>query len=195
MLDVKIETQKIVNAANTKKWRIDDYWYLIKAVHQVDVTQDKKFQCIFKDFWGYVKFDREWHPLVYEVIEKVKAGELVDYKDVLTFLSLNDVNKLVASKVLATVYPAFPIWDSRVADVLGPYDPRGTTLDDKITDACNTFSWLQEWYKTLLSSERGERIAKAFDEMLPQFSNLPSVKKIDYLLWSFDDPSSVTQSE
>lgn len=195
MHDVDINVEKIIDAADTERWRVGDYRYLIEAVHQVDVTEDKEFQRTFKDFWGYVKFDKEWHPLVFEAIEKIKTGELTDFKDVLTFLSLNDVNKSAASKTLATLYPASPIWDSRVADILDLYDPRGKTLDDKITDACSTFLWLQEWYKVLLPSERGESIIRTFDEILPQFSDLPSAKKIDYLLWSFGSLSSATQSE
>lgn len=185
MLDADINTEEILRKADLHEWEVDEYSYLIKTVHQINAIEEEDFQRRFKKFWGYVSFDKEWHPHVFIAIEKVKAGKLSTFGEVLTFLSSDAVNKSVASKVLSTLNPNYPIWDSRVAAVFNLYEPRGTSLEEKIKDACNTFEWLQHWYDKAFFTGRGERIIKVFDERLPQYSDLSPIKKIDFVLWAY----------
>ena len=79
-----------------------------------------------------------------------------------------------------------PIWDQYVMQNLG-LELKGKTPRERVINATEIYHQIEDWYKQyLLTDEAKENIA-VFDQMLPGYTWISDVKKIDCLLWDKRD--------
>ena len=111
-------------------------------------------------------------------------------------LALADYEFSFATKLLHTVNPDSPIYDSKVYKYLKKEervdfwniqairrDARGREID-KIEKIAHNWDRLTLWYSYFLASKRGEKWIKWFDKNFPSYAHISNVKKIDFIIFS-----------
>ncbi len=98
-----------------------------------------------------------------------------------------------SSKMLATMNPKMPIWDSQVKNAFGLADiPSRGSKDFREAQAIDLYAKLRAEFARLLAATDIKREIAAFDRLLPDYANaLTDEKKLDYLLWSAGRPSAI----
>lgn len=98
------------------------------------------------------------------------------------YISTDMTEASFASKMLATLNPDKPIWDSRVLKFLG-LKPVGKSDSDRQDSIIEIYGKIEGWYKEYLKTAEARENIRIFDEMLPGYSWLSDTKKIDYIIW------------
>ena len=159
---------------------IEKYNWIMKRVHETDVSSDVEFQRTFNGFYRMRQRPTSSYASYYTYLEKNKNNQDLSFEDTVTYLyqETGSIHASFSSKLLATVNPNMPIWDKFVLQNLGlrtPYSyekdrlQKTIQLDQKICD----------WYKT---DEAIKKLA-GFNQQFPGV-NITDVKKIDFILWS-----------
>ena len=86
-------------------------------------------------------------------------------------------------KMIATLHPDGLIWDSIVFERLG-LRLKGMVARAKLGNSIGVYESIVGWYAGYLAIEDALQYIALFDEHLPDYSWLASVKKVDFLLWS-----------
>ena len=141
------------------------------------------FQHLFNGYYR-VRRNEEWRQIYYELFQKAKA-EHYGFAQIITELyqSTGNVEASFSSKMLATVDPHKPIWDQYVLHNLG-LALTGKTQEEKLSNAIILYDEIDRWYTEYLASGEGKENILIFDRLLPDYSWISNVKKIDCLLWS-----------
>ncbi len=121
----------------------------------------------------------------YAIMEREKASPFTVFGDVLRemYELTGNVEASFTSKMIATLHPDRPIWDSLVLARLG-LKLKGTTAQVKLENAVGVYGEIVSWYETYLTTVDAEKNIKLFDKLLPDYAWLTPVKKVDFLLWS-----------
>ena len=127
----------------------------------------------------------EWQSSYYAIMEREKANPSTAFGDVLREMHelTGNVEASFASKMIATLHPDKPIWDSLVLARL-VLKLKGTTAKARLENAVEVYGKIVSWYESYLATEDEERNIRLFDELLPDYAWLTPVKKVDFLLWS-----------
>ena len=95
---------------------------------------------------------------------------------------INSLEPSFASKMLATINPDMPIWDSRVLTALkldkeweGKRSPE---------HAIEIYESICEQYREFETTEKCDECVREFDSWVPKYEWISTTKKIDFLLWS-----------
>lgn len=180
-----IEVNRVIQQALASGWKLDKYVYLIERAHDVDVVNESGFRRAFNDFWRIFPYEKNMSDRVFETMQWAKSQRNPTFKEILERISPNDrVNKAAASKILATLDPSIAPCDGNTLKALGLRDPTGSK-QLKIARAVEVFDYIQDWYAEELASPVGDQIVQAFDEALPNYKSIHSVKKLDFILWSY----------
>ncbi len=150
-----------------------------------------------KNFTYYYKVrrDKVWLNQFYNYMNVIKHREDIAFSDILKklsswehkvrksnknpngFAATNEVS--FASKLLTTINPNYPIWDSQVVSALGikvennsidAYIKAYQNLTDKITE--------------IINSADGQKAIELFDKQFPNYIWVSKYKKIDFYLWN-----------
>ena len=163
---------------------LDKYRFLLEQVHKVDVSSDEGFQRTFNGFY-MVRRNKEWRKAFYDLFERVKLSNDVSFAYVLEELYrlTGNVEASFSSKLLATLKPEMPIWDRYVVQNLGLKLPLDSD-PSRIQKTKEVFEEIVAWYEVFLQTKNARQCIDEFDKMLPGYSWLSDVKKIDFYLWS-----------
>jgi hypothetical protein len=162
---------------------LSNYLNIMDLFHTVDVKKDSCFQKIFKKFYQLnVARKSEVYLLEFFSFLQNHKCSAPEYTTTLKhFHKFGKVEYSFVSKLLATINPGLPVWDSNVRAVLGFKNPTGK---NKIEKAGETYDELKRWYKKFLPSEEGCKWRKLFDKAHPESeSKITPIKKIDFILW------------
>lgn len=127
----------------------------------------------------------EWRSNFYNIFEKIKKNkDTVTFENILCniYVYTNQTEASFASKMLATLNPNKPIWDSSVLSFLG-LKPTGKTDSCKQDSSIEIYSQIEAWYAEYLKTEESRDNISIFDKTLPLYAWISDVKKIDYMLW------------
>lgn len=163
----------------------------------VDVSKDKNYQRNFTSYYK-VRRDEKWLEKYYEFMEQHKHDDSLTFEVVLRYISSiphsvgNHINASgqstsieasFASKMLSTIDPTYPVWDSQVVKALG-YKIRATNKEEKILEYINLYNHLTKEMHEYISTGEGKECIRLFDEMFPNYKHISDVKKIDFYLWN-----------
>lgn len=104
---------------------------------------------------------------LYKVLSKSKKGVL-----------RSKIEMSFASKLLHTIDPDFPIWDSQVRKKLKINDSIKT-----IDDGDKAYKKLCACYASMKNDPQFKTLVSNFDSLFPKFSGVTETKKIDFYLW------------
>ena len=159
---------------------IEKYNWIMKRVHETDVSSDVAFQRAFNGFYRMRQRPASFYASYYAYLEKNKNNQEISFEDIVTYLyqETGSIHASFSSKLLATVNPNMPIWDKFVLQNLGLRTPYSYEKD-RLQKTIQMYQKICDWYKT---DEAIKKLA-AFNQQFPG-TNITDVKKIDFILWA-----------
>ena len=159
---------------------VDKYNWIMKRVHEVDVSTDTEFQRFFNGFYRMRQRPASFYASYYSYLEHNKHNRELTFEEIVAYLyqETGSIHASFSSKLLATVNPDMPIWDKFVLQNLGlrtPYHYEKNRLQKTV----QLYQRICDWYK---SSEATEKL-NAFNRLFPNV-DISDVKKIDFILWA-----------
>ncbi|MDF2567691.1 MAG: hypothetical protein K0R90_1147 [Oscillospiraceae bacterium] len=160
---------------------LNQYQEIMKMFRVSDVPTDNTFQRKFNGFYR-LRRNSEFRKSYYTYLYNNRNSNII-FEDVIYYLYQNH-NRLEASfssKLLATINPDMPIWDTYVLQNLGLL-PTKQYEDNRISKTIILYNAICNWYNEFLSMDNTREILSLFDKVYPN-SGITNVKKIDLLLW------------
>ncbi len=168
------------------------------TLHDVNVSSDLDYQ---KNFTGYyrVRRDKDWLQAYYTYMEAHKNDASLSFEHILRAISsiphkvkktssnngfATSVEPSFASKMLATIHPDHPVWDSRVVKALNISIEPSLSDEEKIRAYVNAYGQLTREIENFIRTEEGKACMEQFDATFPNLRHVSSFKKIDYYLWN-----------
>lgn len=176
--------------ANLERRRkdLENYSFIINTCHCTDVSCDEVFQRKFTYFYR-VRRNSTWRQAYFSLFEDNKAAENVSFESILRAIyeHTGRIEASFASKMLATLKPEMPIWDSIVLSKLGIKPSQGPDKENRLKKTVGIYDSIVAWYKTFNLSPEAQRFVEAFDHAFPEFNGFSKMKKLDFLIWGSGD--------
>ena len=155
------------------------YCYIMEHHHAVDVSTDRDFQKAYNGFYRLRQRSADFYACYYGYLEQQKNNAALTFEDVLTYLYENTgrVEASFSSKLLATIRPELPIWDTFVLKNLGLRAPY-YKCKDRLKRVAALYDQICQWYQT---EDAADCVAE-FDRQYPN-TNITETKKADFILW------------
>lgn len=163
---------------------MEKYAVIMKAIWETDISADRDLQRTFNGFY-VIRNGQDWQKEYYGLFEECKTKDNLTYEYILREMNRRTgrVETSFSSKMLATINPQMPIWDSIVIGKLG-YKPKTSGDKEKrITEAVEIYDDMTQWYQGFIKTDSSRKVIDAFDQAFPKFKNISDIKKIDFLLW------------
>jgi hypothetical protein len=165
---------------------LEKYSYIMSRIRETDVSSDSDFQNVFRNFYQMRRFYSDYFACHYFMLME----QLKDTGENMTFAMAMERIKHIqgtyemsfASKLLHTVDPLHPIWDSVVTnrhfEMKAPY----ASCKNREIACCNRYAEYEDKFYDYMATEEGCMIIHMFDERFPN-NGISDVKKIDFILW------------
>jgi hypothetical protein len=162
---------------------ISQYLEIMDLLPEVNVATDAAFQRKYNAFYRVRQRPAEWYQTYFSLMQGVKDRKpSFDY--VLDYLHgcLKRCEPSFSSKLVATLNPEEPIWDTFV---LANTNTRAPLYSDKnkIGKAKIAYKAIQDWYREFLKSDEGKLVIGCFDSMVSCCGKIADTKKVDFVLW------------
>lgn len=173
---------KIQNAIVKAKPGLEKYQKIMSMVNNVDVSDSVEFQKSFNGFYRVRQRPPIFYNKFYNFMEENKNGA-PSFEKALKFIyeELGRVEASFSSKLVATINPDLPIWDTVVLKNLDKKPPayyRKNRLEETIL----LYEDIKNEYKKILGEETGKLIIQLFDQEYPN-SGITNIKKVDFVFW------------
>lgn len=177
-----INTDILKRPTAKKDFRIEKYAYIIKSINNIDVTKSPEFQKTYNYFFK-VRKNEEWRKIYYDLMETAKKGNY-DFSDVLyeIYKKTGYIAPSFSSKLIHSINPNMPIWDSFVLKNLG-IAPKEKEAKNRLKEAVYIYSCLQNYINSFLKTDTAKFYISEFDKYFSEFSWFSDVKKLDFLIW------------
>ena len=165
----------------------------------ISVAMDEKYQKNYTNYYR-VRRDDTWLKKYYEYFEEHKNDENISFEQILRYLSniphkvkkssvnptgiATSIEASFSSKMLATINPNYPIWDSQVVRALGIELDDSLRGEAKIQAHIEAYNELTQEVRTFISTTEGISCIEQFDATFPNYTYLNPFKKIDFFLWN-----------
>jgi hypothetical protein len=176
----------IITALAKAKPGLNKYLKIMDMVKKVDVSQDEEFQKLFNGFYRMRQRPKIFYKKYYSFMENNKETP-PSFEKTLRYIyeELGRMEPSFSSKLVATLNPNMPIWDSVVLNNLklkAPAYYRKNRLEEIIA----FYGDIVNHYIELLDSEKGKIIVELFDQEYPK-TGITDAKKVDFVLWQNRD--------
>lgn len=163
---------------------LQSYKFIMERLHRTDVSADKEFQVAFRNFYQMGRFySDEFARHYFRLMEQMKDSRNMSFKMALERIKhiQNTYEMSFSSKMMHTINPFHPIWDSVVTKkhfgISAPYVKK-----NREEACCNRYDMYEDRFHDYMASEEGMQIIHLFDEYFPN-SGVTNIKKIDFALW------------
>lgn len=162
---------------------MNKYAETIRSLHLLNVSEDEAYQRTFNGLYR-VRRNAKWRTHFYDLLEKHKDGESVSFGFVLDELYARTglVEASFASKLLATIDPNFPVYDSVVRKNLGLPIRHARNPDRKHLLELD-YEVIQAHSSQQRDAPRFRHLRDAFDAHFPDFHYFSDTKVLDLLIW------------
>lgn len=164
---------------------LNKYQYIMKSLHETDVSSDKEYQSVFRDFYQMRRFySDEFAQHYFHLLEQMKHTNNMTFKMAIERVKhiQNTYEISFSSKLAHTINPLLPIWDSVVTgkhfQIRAPY----ASAKDREKACCQKYAEFEEKFYSYMSSMEGQALIFKFDQRFPD-SGISDIKKIDFILW------------
>lgn len=161
------------------------YRNIMSMFKRLDVSKDADFIRTYSGFYRIRRNDL-WRKPYFEFMEQGKTKN-VSFSDVINFIyrKTGRVEASFSSKLLATLYPDFPIWDQFVLKNLNlGLNTYYSNKQEQVNDSIRLYMRIVRWYENFVDSDEGKKLIGTFDSSFPNYSWLTPTKKVDFMLWS-----------
>ena len=158
-----------------------DYEFIMKYWK----TDGPDFEKVYYNFYLTAERFKYSNPVAQKIyFERLLKTKPTDsLLDIIKDIGGNDF--VVASKLLHTVNPNKPIYDSKVRKYLIAFE--GVKLYKhpyNLTTIEKDWKLLKGWYTSFLPSKRAKSWIQWFDKEFPAYSHISDVKKIDFIIYA-----------
>ncbi|MBR3058946.1 MAG: hypothetical protein IKG93_13410 [Clostridiales bacterium] len=185
----KKQTQVIQNKVSMdgllqRRSGIEHYASIISKVWKVDISTDVAFQKEFTYFFR-VRRNENWRNVFYKLFEECKSVKELSFEKVLReiYRLTGRIEASFSSKLVATLNPEMPIWDSIVLSKLQMKAPIGKDKELRLEKTIKLYADIVGWYSTFMKTDNAKKWIAEFDKTFPEFVGITEVKKIDFMLW------------
>lgn len=166
------------------------------------VKNDEDFRDVFTDFYltsqARMRNDENRVPF-FELLSKTKPSDsLIDIvEELYKILPIGMYEFSFATKLLHTVNPRSPIYDSKVLNYLKKdekvdlwdiyqkkHDSSGKEIS-KIDKIKHNWEELNNWYNAFMKTKTAVDWIKWFDSNFPKYVSISDIKKIDFIIFTF----------
>ena len=164
-----------------------------------NIATDVDFQKNFTNYYR-VRRDADWLQQFYDFFERNKNNKMITFEEILRYLSnvehkvkqttkkptgkAKTVEASFASKMLATINPNHPIWDSQVLRALNIEVDGALCYEDKIKECIEIYQRIETEIATFIATDDGQQCIALFDKVFPSCKCFSDYKKIDFYLWN-----------
>jgi hypothetical protein len=165
---------------------LEKYNYIMSRIHETNVSSDLDFQNVFRDFYQMRRFYSEHFARHYFILmEQLKdSGENMTFEMAMERIKhiQGTYEMSFASKLLHTIDPLHPIWDSVVTKqhfaIKAPY----ASCENRAQACCLRYAEYEDKFYDYMTTDEGRTIIERFDKKFPD-NGISDVKKIDFVLW------------
>lgn len=183
---------------------IEKYLKIKDLYPKTNFNVNSDFAKTFGAFY-LVRRNEAWREEFFKLFDEIRSKSVTpDFKTILETLHLrlkklnekapqtvlSTIEASFVSKMLHTVNPDMPIWDSIVLSKLGfakevqPYKMNSLSEQARLDKCEEVYNRLIYWYK----GEDAEKYKEQFDMDYPEYKEkLGRTKKIDFMLWGTED--------
>lgn len=163
---------------------LKSYAWIMEQVNKTNVLEDTEFQHRFTRFY-VLRRNAAQQKAYYGLLEAYKGKADVCFSSILRAMyeATGWVEASFSSKLLATLQPDMPIWDSIVLSRLGLKPSTSDDKEKRLTHSEKLYESIVCWYRDFLPTLEAQTAIAAFDEVFPDYAGFTATKKIDFLLW------------
>ena len=201
----KINNNAYQIISNLDKESISVYEFLQNRFDNSITHSDNFFQFVFRSFYRLdnAGLSKQFKEVYFSLLEKYKNGkyssdncfvikdivhELAKYptlKQEKVLSSKGSLQFSFATKLLNIISPAAPIYDSEVRLMFGFRDCSNIVdFENRLDRLCEYYKVIQKIYETALKYNSLGPTLIEFDYQFKDYSNIPSIKKLDFIFWS-----------
>ena len=161
------------------------YHWLQDNLYLRNVSSDAEYKRKFAGYYRMRYVSQQYRDSFFSLFEAIKTDTDISFVDVARRLFQVDGRHEFSfiSKMLHTIDPSRPIYDSQVDQALQIHRTYQSNIDSKIQQDEEILKQLSFVYRCLeAASEMAEPLA-AFDRIVPNRS-MSIAKKLDFLLWA-----------
>lgn len=138
-----IDGRAAIQSSLVRAWGLEGYARIQRTVRETDVSSDADFQRLYNRFYR-VRRNAEWQSHYYAIMEQEKVNPSTAFGDVLCEMHelTGNVEASFTSKMIATLHPDKPIWDSLVLARIG-LRLSGTTAQAKLENAVEVYRQIE----------------------------------------------------
>lgn len=156
----------------------------MRLVNASNVQTNRDFQRAFNGFYKIRQRPKSFYRALYGYLEKNKNKE-ISFEQALSFFyrKFNRFEPSFSSKVVATINPNLPVWDSVVIKKLKLEVPKNNLNKAvRLKKMVLVYDDLIRWYIDFLKTNEARRVIKSFDRKV-NAPNITDIKKADLILW------------
>ena len=166
---------------------------------EIDIATDEEYQKNYNNYYR-VRRDVGWLKKYYEYFEEHKNDKNISFEQIIRYLSniphkvkksainpsgvATTIEASFASKMLATINPNYPIWDSQVVRALKIEWDDSLCGEEKIEAYIKAYENLTRDIHSFITTTEGKKCIEQFDATFPRYAHLNPFKKIDFFLWN-----------
>lgn len=134
---------------------------------------------MFNGFYRMRQRSVSYYKEFYSYLEANKSNQSITYQEIRQhlFQSHGSVEASYSSKMLATIRPEMPIWDTRVLKNLGIKPPYSSDKN-RLQKVMACYDWICQWYAEYSHVE----LIADFNTAYPG-GDITDTKKVDFMLW------------
>ena len=142
-----------------------------------------EFQRKYDAFYR-VRRDEAWRKEYFRLMTTYGKRGNASFGEILLRLhqATGQIEASFASKMLATLDPDMPIWDSKVLAAL-QLRLAGSSPNIRFSNAVVLYERICKWYQDYLKTDAATEMLHRFDKEFPEFQIMSQTKKIDFILW------------
>jgi len=166
--------------------QIAAYATILKDLHTLDVASDAAYQRAFAYFYRLRLRPPELKPFYFKMLNDNKHRSDLAFEEVLEtiFARYTQVHPSFSSKLVATVNPDKPVYDSQVLKLLGlKTNWQSKSAAIRVQKATEAYKEIESFYDTALRSNIADDLVAAFDERFQSYTYFTKAKKLDLFLW------------
>ena len=189
-----MDISRSINKLKTRYKDIEKYAEIMTKIRATDISKDEDLQRMFNAFCR-VRRNAAWRKEFYDLFEACKTKKDLTFEIILRemFKRTGRIEASFSSKMLATLNPQMPIWDSIVISKLGYKPKMEGDKEKRIVEAVQIYDEMVDRYNAFLEKDISKEFLTAFDKAFPEFREMSDVKKIDFILWGGGEDNPLLQ--
>jgi hypothetical protein len=167
-----------------RQHRLADYHDIQLSFGTVNVAEDHGFRRKFTTFYR-LRGSKTFSDHFFGIFEELKGAQAPTFRDALTaiYARCQQVHPSFSSKIIATIDPSQPVYDSEVLKRLHLSAYFVSDPEARLLKVEERYQKITEFYLHAKSNAAAKRIASAFDVEFSEFTHFTPTKKLDLILW------------